>query len=215
MEGHGPNSYQHRGLTLPSCQPLHYAHSLWLLPGQESCSGGGFHIPGNVSQDAKLRKLALGNEHWNLAVFVVWLLSCNPMDCSPPGSSVHWVFQGRILEWVAIPFSRGFSQPRDQTRVSCWQMDSLPPGHRGSLGKGTKLTSQPANEGLKGRFQLQVGVTQTTGLGVLVTLHPRPWGWRAVVFGSRCWIPCGCVIRTMELPCVVIMSLTSACLPTA
>ena len=44
---------------------------------------------------------------------------CIPMDCSPPGSSVHGILQARILEWVAIPFSRGFSQPRNQTWVSC------------------------------------------------------------------------------------------------
>ena len=37
---------------------------------------------------------------------------CYPMDCSPPGSSVHGILQARILEWVAIPFSRGYSQPR-------------------------------------------------------------------------------------------------------
>ena len=43
---------------------------------------------------------------------------CNPMDCSPSGSSVHGIFQARALEWVAISFSRGSSQPRDQTRVS-------------------------------------------------------------------------------------------------
>ena len=41
------------------------------------------------------------------------------MDCSPSGSSVHEIFQARILEWVAISLSRGFSQPRDQTQVSC------------------------------------------------------------------------------------------------
>ena len=41
------------------------------------------------------------------------------MDCSPPGSSVHEIFQTRILEWVAISFSRGSSQPRDQTQVFC------------------------------------------------------------------------------------------------
>ena len=34
---------------------------------------------------------------------------CDPLDCSPPGSSVHGVFQARILEWVASPFSRGSS----------------------------------------------------------------------------------------------------------
>ena len=44
---------------------------------------------------------------------------CDPVDCSPPGSSVHGILQERILEWTAIPFSRGSSQPRDQTQVSC------------------------------------------------------------------------------------------------
>ena len=43
---------------------------------------------------------------------------CDPMDCSPPGSSAHGIFQARLLEWVAISFSRGSSQPRDRTRVS-------------------------------------------------------------------------------------------------
>ena len=43
---------------------------------------------------------------------------CNPVDCSPPGSSVHRILQARILEWVAISFSRGSSQPRDGTQVS-------------------------------------------------------------------------------------------------
>ena len=43
---------------------------------------------------------------------------CNPMNCSPPGSSVHGILQTRILEWVSISFSKGSSQPRDQTCVS-------------------------------------------------------------------------------------------------
>ena len=53
--------------------------------------------------------------------FVVCLVTqmcatlCNPLDCSPPGSSVHGIFQARILEWVAISSSRGSSQPSDQT----------------------------------------------------------------------------------------------------
>ena len=54
--------------------------------------------------------------------------SCNRMDCSPPGSSVHDDSSGKILEWVAMPSSRASSQPRDQTQVSriagsfftCW-----------------------------------------------------------------------------------------------
>ena len=44
---------------------------------------------------------------------------CNPMDCSLPGSSVHGFFQARILKWVVISYSRGSSQPRDRTHVSC------------------------------------------------------------------------------------------------
>ena len=44
---------------------------------------------------------------------------CDPMDCSLPGSSVHGIFQERTLEWVAISYSRGSSQPRNWTRVSC------------------------------------------------------------------------------------------------
>ena len=44
--------------------------------------------------------------------------SCNPMDCSLPGSSIRGIPQARILEWVAISFSRGSSPPRDQTWVS-------------------------------------------------------------------------------------------------
>ena len=44
---------------------------------------------------------------------------CDPVDCSPPGSSAHGILQARILEWVAISFSRGSSWPRDQTQVSC------------------------------------------------------------------------------------------------
>ena len=57
------------------------------------------------------------------------LTLCNPMDCSPLGFSVHGILQSRILEWVAMPSSRGSSWPRDRTCISClllWQTDSLP-----------------------------------------------------------------------------------------
>ena len=57
--------------------------------------------------------------------FVKWsevaqscLTLCDPVDCSLPGSSVHGILQARILEWVAISFSRESSQPRDWTQVS-------------------------------------------------------------------------------------------------
>jgi len=45
---------------------------------------------------------------------------CDPMDCSPPRSSVHGILQVRTLEWGAMPSSRGSSPPRDQARVSCF-----------------------------------------------------------------------------------------------
>ena len=45
-------------------------------------------------------------------------LFCHPLDSNPPGSSVHRISQARILEWVAISFSRGSSRPRDRTQVS-------------------------------------------------------------------------------------------------
>ena len=47
------------------------------------------------------------------------LTLCDPVDCSLPGSSVHEILQARILEWVAISFSRGSSRPRDRTQASC------------------------------------------------------------------------------------------------
>ena len=59
----------------------------------------------------------------HVCVYMLVAQSCpalrNPMECSPPGSSVHEILQARILEWVAILFSRGSSQPRDHTQVSC------------------------------------------------------------------------------------------------
>ena len=59
--------------------------------------------------------------YWKVKVLVaqLCLTLCDPMDCSPAGSSVYGILQARILEWVAIPFSRRSSQLRDWTQVSC------------------------------------------------------------------------------------------------
>ena len=62
------------------------------------------------------------------------LTLCDPMDCGPPDSSVRGILQARILEWIAIPFSRGSYRHRDWTWVSCiagrfftvWATHSLP-----------------------------------------------------------------------------------------
>ena len=81
-----------------------------------------------------------GLMHWNNLYYTIWHVraswticslcvcvlatqSCptlwDPMDCNPPGFSVHGILQACILEWIAMPSSRGASQPRDQTQISC------------------------------------------------------------------------------------------------
>ena len=57
---------------------------------------------------------------------------CDPADCSPTGSSALGILQTRILEWVAIPSSRGSSRPRDQIHISCLTVDYLPLSHQRS-----------------------------------------------------------------------------------
>ena len=71
-------------------------------------------------------------------------LFCDPIDYSPPGSSVHVISQARVLEWVANSFSRGASQPRDRTCFLHWQVDSLPLSHleaHGTVTGGSPATS--------------------------------------------------------------------------
>ena len=64
------------------------------------------------------------SQKWNILKLTcvcaqLWLTLCDPMDCSLPGSSVHGIFQARILQWVAISYSRGPFRPRDWTHFSC------------------------------------------------------------------------------------------------
>ena len=75
-----------------------------------------------------MRTLALGSHIPELYSWLCPVLSplaqscltlCDPMHYCLPGSSVHGILQARILEWVAMPYCRGTSQPRNQTRVSC------------------------------------------------------------------------------------------------
>ena len=76
---------------------------LFLFSGKRLISkGSNFKLPGSVK----------------VLIAQSCLTLCNPMDCSPPGFSVHRILQARILEWVAISFSRGSSQPRNWTKVS-------------------------------------------------------------------------------------------------
>ena len=66
-------------------------------------------------EEMKLPKLVSDSDS---EVAQMCLTLCDPVDCRPPGSPVRGISQARILEWVAISFSRGSSRPRDQTRVS-------------------------------------------------------------------------------------------------
>ena len=71
----------------------------------------------------------------------VWL--CNLMDCRPPGSSVHGVFQARILEWVVISYFRGSSWPRDRTHVSSTgRQILLPLSHQRNHKEDTQMSSE-------------------------------------------------------------------------
>ena len=74
---------------------------------------------------------------------------CDPMDCSLPGSSVHRIFQARIMEWVAMPSSRGSSQPRDGTWVSCTEgrfFTTEPPGNPRGQATGSPNTGSCSGE---------------------------------------------------------------------
>ena len=78
---------------------------------------------------SSLQQSRMATHHQNEVCAQLCQTLCDPMDCSPPGSSVPGIFQARILEHVAMFSSRGSSQLRDQTHISCllhWQAGSLP-----------------------------------------------------------------------------------------
>ena len=77
-----------------------------------------WHSGITINQLPVLGELVLGFIPYISEVAQSCLTLCDPVDCSPPDSSIHGIFQARILEWVAISFSRGSSRPRDQTQVS-------------------------------------------------------------------------------------------------
>ena len=60
--------------------------------------------------------------HWHMLVVQLCLTLCNPMDCSPPGSSIHWILQTRILKRVATEYSRG-SSVKQQNYIT-WMITS-------------------------------------------------------------------------------------------
>ena len=124
-----PNSFQPHGL-----QPAMLLHP-WDFPGKHTGVGCHFLLQGIFQNQGSNPRLSclLPQQVYSLPLappgkpFIMnayvqtvlvtqpFLTLWDPMDCSPPGFFVHVILQARILQWVAIPFSRGFSQPRDQT----------------------------------------------------------------------------------------------------
>ena len=102
--------------SLFNCHPVYLIYMLsmsWEMPGWMNHKLES-RLPGKISTSSDIQM------HAKL------LQSCptlhNPIDCGPQGPSVHGILQARILEWITISFSRGSSQPRDQTLlpyVSC------------------------------------------------------------------------------------------------
>ena len=94
---------------------------VWCVNSRPHWIAGGLH-PGRLLGTWSCCKFRSGRrglpwwatDQWSCSVVSD---SLHPMDCSLPGSSIHGIFQARVLEWVAIAFSRGSSQPRDQTQV--------------------------------------------------------------------------------------------------
>ena len=91
-------------------------------------------VYGVAQSRTRLKRLSSSSMQWTSALNkLLWLLIgnhlllarqvcptlCDPVDCNPPGSSAHGIFQARVLEWVAISPSRASSRPRDRTCVSC------------------------------------------------------------------------------------------------
>ena len=112
-----------------------------LLTSRQITSGLSWIVKHQVSaENWRIASSGKTHTHWSTEVFNVWwsgwkqgafhntyqfssvsqscLTLCDLMDCSPPGSSVHGILEAEILEWVAMPFSRGSSQPRNRTQVS-------------------------------------------------------------------------------------------------
>ena len=140
-----PHGLQHTRLPCPSPSPRAWSNSCplrqWCHPTISpsvipfSClqsfpasgsflksqlfASGGQSIGASASASVGYYCSAKGLTYNVLVLTQLYLTLCDPMDCSPPDSSVHRIFQARILEWVAISYSRGSSQPRDRTHVFC------------------------------------------------------------------------------------------------
>ena len=101
----------------------------WRVPGM--AEPGGLPSLGSHRVGHDLSDLAAAYIHVAIVSSLSHVRLCNPMDCSPPGFSIHGISQARILEWDAISFSRRSSQPKEPASPA-WQADLLPLSHLGS-----------------------------------------------------------------------------------
>ena len=110
----------------------------WMEPGRLQSTGPQRVGHDWVTERLHFQAIITGNEFNQLVSEIAQSCPtlCYPMEYSPPVCSVHGIIQAGILEWVAISFSRGYSQSRDQTQVSCIAADALtsePPGKPNQL----------------------------------------------------------------------------------
>ena len=106
-------------------------------------------------EDSETKETGNGNRYSSSAVLVAQSCPtlCDHMDYSPPASSVHGILQARILEWVAIPFSRGSSQLGIEPASLHWQADSLPSELQGRSKAGAALPQELLPKGGSVRMQ--------------------------------------------------------------
>ena len=116
---HVASSTRLDSITRPHGFSVSTAHDPPVVYGHPRCITRKFYWYLNSDWPSSATVLSLGvKEKKESEVAQSCPIVCDPMDCSLPGSSVHEILQARLLEWVAISFSRGSSQPRDWIQVS-------------------------------------------------------------------------------------------------
>ena len=123
LQGIFPTQGLNRGLL--HCRQILYHLSNQGSPANKVILSSRFYQPQNTKIESMGRELISPDNVTRTILRILWSkvtqsypTLCDPKDCSIPGSSVHEIFQARVLEWVAFAFSRGSSPPRDRTWVS-------------------------------------------------------------------------------------------------